>query len=156
MLVDGQRNQGVELGVTGNLTDRWSVIGAYTHQDGEITSTQSLTVMDGATLANLPRNMFSLWNRYDFSSAWGVGLGVIRKADLFAATEDLATPANNVTLPSFTRVDAAVFFNFSDRWRAQLNVENLLDEDYFQFANSTTNITPGSPRAARVVFTARF
>lgn len=156
ILVDGQRNQGVELAATGKITDRWRVIGAYTHQDGEITSTQSFTVLDGATLANLPRNMFSLWNRYDFSPVWGVGLGVIRKADLFAATEDLATPANNVILPSFTRVDAAMYFNFSDRWRAQLNVENLLDEDYFQFANSNTNITPGSPRAARVVFTAAF
>ena len=61
-----------------------------------------------------------------------------------------------MTLPDYTRVDAAVYFNINDRLRAQLNVENLLDEEYFAFANSNTNITPGSPVAARVSFTASF
>ncbi len=132
------------------------MIGAFAYQDGEIVSNQSATVSKGATLANLPKTTFSLWNRYDFSPRWGAGLGVIRRADLFAATENLASPANNVTLPSYTRVDGAVFVTLNEHWRAQLNVENLLDEDYFVFANSNTNITPGSPRAARLVVTAQF
>ena len=42
------------------------------------------------------------------------------------------------------------------RQEAQLNIENLLDEEYFVFANSNTNITPGSPLAARVSFTVSF
>lgn len=156
LLIDGQRTQGVELGVSGNITESWSVIGAYAYQDGEIEENQSTTILEGATLANLPKNTFSLWNRYDLSPTWGFGLGVIRRAELFAATENLAQPATNVTLPSHTRVDGAVFFTLSDRFRAQLNIENLLDEDYFQFANSNTNITPGSPRAARLVLTTQF
>jgi catecholate siderophore receptor len=156
VLIDGQRNQGLEIGLAGNLTNRWSVIGTYTYQDGEIETDQSETVLKGATLANLPKNMFSLWNRYDISPDWSVGLGLIRKASLFASVENLDAPERNVVLPSFTRVDVAVYFRMSDRWRAQLNVENLLDENYFQFANSNTNITPASPRAARVVFTTRF
>jgi catecholate siderophore receptor len=156
VLVDGQRNQGIEFGLAGKVTDAWSVMGSFTYQDAEITTTQSSTVRAGATLANLPNTMFSLWSRYDISRSWGIGLGVIYRAELFAATEDLATPANNVTLPSFTRVDGAVYYTINDRWRAQLNVENLLDEGYFQFANSNTNITPGSPLAARAVITARF
>jgi catecholate siderophore receptor len=156
LLVDGQRNEGIELAATGNLTEQWSVIGAYAYQDGEITRDQTTTVRKGATLAALPRNTFSLWNRYDISTMWGVGLGVIRKAELFAATENLAQPTQNVKLPSFTRVDAAAFFRLNERLRAQLNVENLLDEEYYAFAHSNTNITPGSPRAFRVTFTAMF
>jgi Outer membrane receptor for monomeric catechols len=156
ILIDGQRTQGVELSMSGNLTENWSVVGAYAYQDGEIVSNQSAAVLDGATLANLPKNTFSLWNRYDLSPTWGFGLGVIRRAELFAATENLANPASNVTLPSYTRVDAAVFFTLNEHLQAQLNVENLLDEDYFQFANSNTNITPGSPRAARLTLTTRF
>lgn len=156
ILVDGQRNQGVELGATGNVTEQWSIIGAVTYQDGEITRNQSATVLKGAELASLPKTSFSLWNRYDISSRWGVGLGVIHKAKWLAATENLAQPANNVTLPSFTRVDAAAFLTLNDRLRAQVNIENLLDEEYDQFAHSNTNITPGSPRAVRVTLTTSF
>ena len=51
------------------------------------------------------------------------------------------------------RVDAGVFFNLNSKLQAQLNVENLLDKDYYASAHSNTNITPGSPRAARVALT---
>ena len=45
--------------------------------------------------------------------------------------EMYASISNAVTLPSFTRVDGAVFFTLNDTFEAQLNVENLFDEDYF-------------------------
>src|SRR6185295_419138 len=156
ILVDGQRVQGVELGIAGNITSSWSVMGAYAYQDGEIVSNQTATVLKGAELAALPENTFSLWNRYDFNPMWGVGLGIINRGSMLAATENLATPAANVTLPAFTRVDAAVFFVPNARLRAQLNIENLFDEEYFVSANNNTNITPGSPRAARVSVIATF
>lgn len=156
VLIDGQRTKGVELAVTGNITDSWSIMGGYAYQDGEVLKDQSATVRKGAALAQLPKNTFSLWNRYDFTPAWGVGLGIVYRDQIFAATENIVTPASNVTLPDYTRVDAAVFFTLNDRLRAQLNVENLLDEEYFSSAHSNTNITPGSPRAARVSLVASF
>jgi len=156
ILIDGQRVKGIELGIAGNITQAWSVMGAYAYQDGEVLNNQSATVLKGARLAALPENTFSLWNRYDINPMWGVGLGLIYRDTVLAATENLATPAVNVTLPSYTRVDAAVFFTLNARLRAQLNVENLFDEEYFASANSNTNITPGSPLAARVSVIATF
>jgi catecholate siderophore receptor len=156
ILIDGQRVKGVELGISGNITRAWSILGGYAYQDGEVVSNQSATLLQGARLAALPKNTFSLWNRYDINPVWGVGLGIVRRADMLAAAENLATPASNVTLPSFTRVDAAAFLTLSPRFRAQLNVENLFDEDYFASANSNTNITPGSPRAAHITLMATF
>lgn len=156
MLVDGQRTRGIELGMSGNITEAWSVMAAYAYQDGEILSRQSGTVDKGARLASVPENTFSLWNRYDFSPMWGVGLGVSYRDEMFAAVENLAQPASNVTLPDYTRVDAAVFFTLNERLRAQLNIENLLDEEYFATAHSNNNIMPGSPLAARVSFVASF
>lgn len=50
----------------------------------------------------------------------------------------------------------ALFFAVNDTVDLQVNVENLLDEDYFASANSNNNITPGSPRAFRVALTSRF
>src|SRR3546814_3987977 len=75
VLVDGQYSKGVELGLSGRLTEAWSVMGGYAYQEGELTETQSSTARTGATLAQLPRHSASLWNRYDFSPQWGVGLG---------------------------------------------------------------------------------
>jgi catecholate siderophore receptor len=63
---------------------------------------------------------------------------------------------NTVTLPGYTRADAAVFYTLTERWRLQANLENLLDKKYYLNADSNTNISPGSPRALRVGLTARF
>lgn len=150
ILVDAQRTKGVELGVTGSFTSSWSVLGGYAYQDGEITRSVSATAQAGARLAQLPRHTFSLWNRYDFTQRWGVALGVIHRTEMFTSTD------NTVVLPGFTRVDAAAYFALGARLRAQANLENVLDEEYFASAHSNTNITPGSPRALRVALTTRF
>jgi catecholate siderophore receptor len=149
-LVDGQRTEGVELSLGGNLTRTWSVIGAYAYQEGEITQSLSATAPAGARLAQLPEHSFSLWNKYDVSPTWGLGLGIIHRGEAFTSTD------NSVTVPGFTRVDAGVFYTLSEHLRAQLNVENLFDTDYYASAHSNTNITPGSPRAIRLSWTTRF
>lgn len=156
ILIKGQRNQGLELGATGSVTDKWSIIGAFTYQDAEVTQDQSTTVLEGARLGGVPKITASLWNRYDINPQWGVGLGIVGKDNILAATENLQNPANNVRLHGFTRFDAAVYYTFSERVRAQVNVENLTSKDYFQFAHSNTNVTPGSPRAVRATVTAWF
>ena len=150
LLVDGQRARGIELGLTGRVTQNWSVVGGYAYQDGTVKTTQSPTVVAGARLAQLPRHTLSLWNRYDFNPQWGFGLGTIYRDELFTSTD------NTVRLPSFVRFDAALFYRLNARLRAQLNVENLLDRAYFASAHSNTNITPGSPRALRLGVTTRF
>ncbi len=150
ILGDGQRTRGAELGISGNLTEAWSVAGGVAYQDGELTGTASATAQKGATLAQLPQKTFSLWNRYDFTEMWGVGLGVYNRSDMYTSTD------NTVVLDGYTRVDGAVYLTLNKNLRAQLNVENLLDEEYFVNAHTNNNITPGSPRAFRVGLTANF
>jgi catecholate siderophore receptor len=148
-LVDGQRTEGVEIGVSGRVTEAWSIQGGYAYQDGHLTSAVPAP-LTGLTLAQLPEHVASLWNRYDFTQAWGAGLGVIYQTEMFAAADNL------VTLPGFTRVDAGLFFAPNEHWRMQLNVENLLDERYYPNAHSNNNITAGSPLAVRFGVTANF
>ena len=145
LLVDGQRTEGIELGVSGQVSEAWSIQGGYAYQDGQLTEQ-----LGGTTLAQLPKNVFSLWNRYDFTPAWGVGLGVIYQTEMFAAVDNL------VTLPEFTRVDMGLYYTPNERLSMQLNVENLLDERYYPNANSNNNITPGSPLAIRAGVTMQF
>ena len=97
----------------------------------------------------MPRHTFSLWNRYDLTPAWGVGLGVIHRGDSFTSTD------NTVTLPAFTRLDAALFGRVGPV-RGQVNLENALDTGYYAAAHNNNNITPGAPRALRVSLSTTF
>ena len=150
LLVDAQRSKGLELGVNGSVTPAWSVAGGYAYQQGEITRSLSAGAQAGATLAQLPPHTFSLWNRVAPTWRWGAGLGLIYRAAMFTATD------NAVEVPSFTRVDAAGYFAITRQTRAQLNVENLFDRDYYISAHSNQNITPGSPLSVRVSLVTRF
>jgi len=80
----------------------------------------------------------------------GAALGIVRHSDMFAAIDD------TVTLPGYTRADAALFVSLTDRTRLQVNVENVFDRTYYVNADSNTNISPGSPRAVRVALSAGF
>lgn len=138
-----QRTNGLELGLTGNITTDWRIVFGYAHQDAFITSATTAAAKD-AIVAQVPRNTFSLWNAYQILPKVGVGVGVIRRSDMYAAIND------TVTLPAYTRVDAAAFFTLTDKMRLQVNVENLCDEKYYLNADNNNNISPGSPRAYRV------
>jgi catecholate siderophore receptor len=138
-----QRTKGFELTLTGALTPALQVIGGYTNQDATVTSPTAAAPL-GAKVALVPRNSVALWNRYQVTSDVGLALGVIYQDRMFAAIDDA------VTLPSFTRVDAAAYYRVDQRLRLQANVENLFDRTYFATAHSNNNITPGSPRAVRV------
>jgi catecholate siderophore receptor len=141
LLAKGQRARGVELGLSGRINDHWKVVGGYARQDGELLERLSATAPEGATLAQLPEHSLSLWNRFDFNDTWGAGDGAVHRSSLYPSTD------NAVTVPGYTRFDAAVYFTVSERLQLQLNAENLFDREYFVSANSNNNITPGSPRA---------
>ena len=60
------------------------------------------------------------------------------------ATATVSSPcsaSNAVTLPGYTRVDGAVYYEFNDRKsRVALNVENLFDKRYFSTADNDNNL----------------
>lgn len=141
ILVDGQRVDGFELSLSGRVTDAWQVVGGYAHQKSEI---RTPGAENGNVLAQVPRNSISLWNRYDFTEQWGAGLGVVYQNAVYAAAD------NTVELPSFTRVDAALYYQASPQLRLQLNAENLLDREYYASAHNNNNLMPGSPRTLAV------
>ena len=37
MLVNGERSEGIELGISGRVTSAWGVMGGYAYQDGSVT-----------------------------------------------------------------------------------------------------------------------
>jgi len=61
-----------------------------------------------------------------------------------------------VRLPSFSRFDAGVFYEFSENMRAQVNIENLFDRRSIISAHNNNNILPGASRTVRFQLIARF
>jgi catecholate siderophore receptor len=144
-----QRTNGFELGANGHVTGAWQIAGGYAYQDAFVTSATTAAIA-GAQVAQVPHHTLSIWNSYQITAKVGAGLGILRRTDMFATID------NTVTLPGYTRADAAVYFSPSRRWRAQANVENLFDKRYYINADSNFNISPGFPRAFRVALTAMF
>jgi catecholate siderophore receptor len=137
-----QRGTGYEIGLAGSVSDAWQVAAAYASQQATILSRTS-AAEPGATVPLVPRETFSVWNRYQFIPRLGAGVGVIHQTRMFAAID------NTVTLPGFTRVDAAAFVTLTQSLHAQLNVENVLDERYYPTSHGNNNIAPGAPRTLR-------
>lgn len=145
--------EGTEVTLNGYLTDKWQIAAGYAHQKGEVTSATSVAA--GTELPLLPSDTFSLWNRYQFSKMWGAGIGVVHRTDMLAALAEKGT-ANDVIIPEYTTVDAALYFQLNDRLRAQLNVENILGEDYYLTAHNANNIAPGAPTTVYLSVTSNF
>ena len=144
-----QRTNGFELGITGRLTSKWLVSGGYSYQDAFVTSA-TVAAREGAQVAQVPHNTFSLWNNYQLLPKLGAAIGVLYRTDMFATID------NTVTLPGYTRVDLAVFYNVTKDLRLQANLENAFDKTYWTNADSNTNLSPGFPRTLRVALTAAF
>ena len=149
VLTGAQRSRGVELGLERSITDRWQVSAGYSWQKAEITETTT-AAPEGRRVPLVPRHSFSLWNRYDFTDRIGAGLGVIARSKSFASI------SNNVTLPSYTRVDAALFYELPNGMEAQINLENVFGADYFATAHNDNNIAPGAPRTLKATVGYRF
>jgi catecholate siderophore receptor len=144
-----QRTNGFEIGLNGSITHSWQIAGGYAYQDAFITSA-TVAARAGAKVGQVPHNTVSLWNNYQIIRRVGAGFGILHRSDMFAAVD------NTVTLPGYTRADAAVYFSLTEKVRLQANVENLFNKTYYINADSNTNISPGFPRAARVALVARF
>ena len=144
-----QRTNGFEFGLNGRITSKWSVAGGYAYQDAFISSA-TISAPEGAQVGLVPHHSFSLWNNYRVHPRLGLALGIVNRSDMFAAFD------NAVVLPGYTRVDAAVFFSLTERWRLQANLQNLFDATYYLNADGNNNISPGAPRGARIALVARF
>lgn len=137
--VGKQRVDGFEVGATGNLTQRWKVFGGYTYLRSELLDDGPNASNDGNEFPFIAPHNFSLWTTYDIDSDWTVGGGVIYTAKRYANT------ANTYTLPDYWRFDAMVAYRLTANVDLQLNVQNLLDETYYDatHAGQFAIVAPG-------------
>jgi catecholate siderophore receptor len=150
VLTGSSRVEGAEFSLAGAITPELHVSLGYTYLDGAIRS-DTTAAPSGTRLQQLPESQASAWARYDLTDQLGIGLGVIHQSSQFASI------SNTVTLPGYTRVDAAIYLDeLIENVSLQLNVENLFDAAYYPSAHGNNNIQPGEPFNATLSARVRF
>lgn len=141
--LSGSRTEGVEFQLVGKLTESWQINAGYSYLNGQQRNATTIGGQD-LRLFQVPEHMVSLWTKYDFTEQFAGGIGVTHQASQFATND------NSVRIPAFTRVDAALYYDLSEKVQVQLNVENLFDETYFPSVHNNDNISTGEPLNARL------
>ena len=118
------RSRGLELEARTRLAAGLHVFGAFTYNDVEVTASQDEDL--GKTPIQVPRQIVSAGVDYALPGAltgFSVGAGVRYVGKRYD------NPANTLSTPAFTLVDAAVRYD-AGAWRVALNATNLFDKDY--------------------------
>lgn len=121
-----QRVQGVELGVTGRITEQWNVYANYTFLDSETLKSESDPSREGQALGNTPPRSFNLWTTYELPAGWTLGYGARY------VSERNVTSTDQAKLDDYWLHNAMVGYRVSRNLDLQLNVNNLFDEDYVE------------------------
>jgi len=135
-------SRGFEFNLAGEIVPGWNVVAAYTYLDAFVS--EDTTDIVGNQLANVPENQFSLWTTYEIQQGGLKGLGF--GLGLYYVDRRQGDLDNTFVLPSYFRTDAAVYYR-RNNWRAQLNMQNLFDIEYFTSASfgSRLGVNPGAP-----------
>ena len=151
-LVTGrQRSRGFELDSQVLLGAGWQVIFAYSHTKAVVLEDSDLPA--GAWTLNVPRNATSAWVRYLFRSAPLRGVGVSLGG--VAYSKQAGDAQNTFYLPDYEVYNANVSYERGPL-RLQLNLDNLLDQEYFPTSYDQTLVMRGDPRAARLTVSYSF
>jgi iron complex outermembrane recepter protein len=142
-----QRSQGLEIDVALQPVRGLAFEAAYAFTDAEVTADRTLL---GRQLNQVPRQAASLWARGDITRRLGLGFGATIVDARFI------DPANSFRLPSFARLDAAVYWQPVDALQVQVNLLNLGNTRYFENGNTNNNFYPGQPRTFRASAVVRF
>jgi iron complex outermembrane recepter protein len=144
-----QRSRGIELDLRGELSPGLNLIASYAYTDTEIT--EDTTGLEGNQLGNVPQHSGNIWAVYEFQkgSLQGLGLG----AGVFILGARQGDNQNTFELSTNTLTNALIYYR-RDSWRAQLNFENLFDEDYF--LGTENAVIPGEPFTVRGQLSAEF
>ncbi|MGM0703964.1 MAG: TonB-dependent siderophore receptor [Pseudomonadota bacterium] len=110
-------SSGFELEGVGYLTDALKLTAAYTYTDARDKND------DRAAL--IPRHMASAWLDYDFEGTALNGLRVGAGIRHVGESVD-----GSITVPDYTVGDAMASYDFNSHWTAQVNVNNVTDEEY--------------------------
>ncbi|MFD1437050.1 TonB-dependent receptor [Acinetobacter terrae] len=148
------RVDGIELGASGNITEKWAVSAGYTYLDSELvdggyenigTTAAPLYISNrsnGNQVQNVAKNSATLWTTYQVLPQLTLGAGAVAMDKVYG------NATNTKFVPGYVRYDAMARYNVNKNVDLQLNVNNLSDERYFTKAYSSHYATEAEGRSA--------
>jgi len=149
------RSRGVELDVTGKLSDQWSMIGSYGYTDARLVDDP---INGNAKLLNAAMNTASLYLVYDFGDKLPGRLRLGGGAHYVG--DRPGDSANNFFLPAYTVAD--IFATYDTKIdnlpvTYQFNVKNLFDKLYYTSSTGNAlNVAIGDARRFSLSATVKF
>ena len=122
-----QRAQGVELGISGNVTHALALFGGYTYLDAKLTASKSALEAVGEPLANVPRHTAALLATYTLAPGFEIGGQVSYRSEVLGGT----LVPNAGKLESYVRFDAVARARIAKGLNLRVNVLNLTDKVYY-------------------------
>ena len=149
------RSRGVELDVTGKLSDQWSMIGSYGFTDARLINDP---IVGNAKLFNAAMNTASLYLVYDFGDALPGRLRLGGGAHYVG--DRPGDSANTFVLSAYTVAD--IFATYDTKIdnlpvTYQFNVKNLFDKLYYASSTGNAlNVAIGDARRFSLSATVKF
>jgi catecholate siderophore receptor len=153
--------QGLEIGATGHIGDRFSLVAGYTYLDGKTSGdagTAPVIRYSDVLIPNLARNAVNLWAEYKITKPWEVGFG---GNYLDRRIGNIVTPGTVAAYaPSYVVWNAMTSYRINSRLKLQLNVINLFDKFYldniYYTSTSENHVIPGAGRTVKLTLKADF
>lgn len=159
--------KGVELGLVGQLLTGWQASFGYTFQETEVSqgtiATDGSSTQTGALINFSPKHSATVWTTYELPLPLPRPLTI---GGGFRYVDSQARTVNNnldsittgiVKVDSYSVVDAMASYDFTAHLGLQLNVYNLLDEQYVAAVNNSgQRYFPGTPRSYLLTLNAKF
>lgn len=146
---------GVDIGLSGQVTPDWNVLAGYSYNSSEITA-------DASPYASYyPDHQFKLSTTYALpGDRWTFGGQLLWQSEIYDAgvyeTAEGGVPYR-VEQPAYTVVNLMARYRINDRAELRLNVENLFDETYYDgISYPRHGNTYGAPRTAGLTLRATF
>jgi len=157
------RIRGVDLGMGGNITDRWSVSAGLVLMQSEVT--KSLAPPANATLyasnvgrplANIAHQSFSLLSKYQINDIWELGGQAVYRSQIYGGT--LLAANQGTSIPGYWRFDAFTEAKINKNWRLKLAVNNIFDKRYYDalYQSAAPFVLEAPGRAAYLTISARY
>ncbi len=148
VLAGDQQVVGVEFGLSGNLTDRWSVFSGLSLMDGKIEESLVAAEVD-RRLSYVPEQSFNLWSTYQLPGSTVLGGGAQFTGGYYFTNNNALTSANAAAIQRLTRYwlfNAMVSHRLNRHLELQVNVNNLANERYVERGYSG-HFIPGQGRS---------
>ncbi|WP_426159200.1 TonB-dependent siderophore receptor [Pseudomonas sp. TSRC2-2] len=149
------RSRGLEVDLSGQLSEHWNLIGSYAYTDAEVTEDPQYK---GKRLQNVAKNSGSLSAVYDFGNVFG-GDQLRVGAGARYVGERAGNAVNDFDLPSYTVADAFATYDTTvegQKVKFQLNVKNLFDRTYYTSSASRFFVSMGDSRQVSFSSTLEF